>query len=70
VVESTSDATLKRKLERSISIRALPAASWRLDNGSYKNYADVGRRAVLWNVMATPALPARAEAMVLSIAGA
>jgi len=70
VVEVTSDATLKRKLERSLAIRAFASRELGLpDNGSYKNYADLGRRFVLWNVVATPELSLEPRQWCFPIAG-
>lgn len=48
---------LRTKLSRVKEIRRFAAAELGLpDNGSYKNYADLKRPFVLWNVVAAPAL--------------
>jgi predicted aminopeptidase len=53
---TTSDA-LKRKLELSQRIRAFAVRELHLpDNASYTRYADIGRPAAVWNVVATPEL--------------
>jgi predicted aminopeptidase len=70
VIETTSDAALKRKLERSISIRDYASRELALpDNGSYRSYADIGRRFVLWNVVATPELSLEPRQWCFPIAG-
>jgi predicted aminopeptidase len=70
VIEATSDATLKRKLERSIAIRDYASRELALpDNGSYRKYADIGRRFVLWNVIATPELSLEPRQWCFPIAG-
>jgi predicted aminopeptidase len=70
VIDKTSDATLKRKLERSIAIRDFASRELALpDNGSYRSYADIGRRYVLWNVIATPELSLEPRQWCFPIAG-
>ncbi len=70
VIETTSDAMLKRKLERSIAIRDYASRELALpDNGSYRSYADIGRRFVLWNVIATPELSLEPRQWCFPIAG-
>jgi predicted aminopeptidase len=70
VIETTSDATLKHKLERSIAIRDYASHELALpDNGSYRSYADIGRRYVLWNVIATPELSLEPRQWCFPIAG-
>ena len=70
VIETTSDALLKRKLERSIAIRDYASRELALpDNGSYRSYADIGRRFVLWNVIATPELSLEPRQWCFPIAG-
>ena len=49
------DARLRERLERALHIRAFASESLALpDNRSYRRYADLGRRAVVWNVVAAP----------------
>ena len=70
VIETTSDATLKRKLERSAAIRDYASRELALpDNGSYRSYAEIGRRFVLWNVIATPELSLEPRQWCFPIAG-
>lgn len=48
-------AELKKKLEQSLSIRNYASGVLLLpSNDSYLSYADIGRRYVVWNVVATP----------------
>ena len=57
VLQTTSDPVVKHKLERVLAIRAYASRELGLpDNASYRSYADLGRRFVLWNVFATPRL--------------
>ena len=70
VIDTTSDATLKRKLERSAAIRDYASRELALpNNGSYRSYADIGRRFVLWNVIATPELSLEPRQWCFPIAG-
>jgi predicted aminopeptidase len=70
VVETTSDAVLKQKLERSSAIRDYASRELGLpDNRSYRSYADIGRRFVLWNVIATPELSLEPRQWCFPIAG-
>jgi predicted aminopeptidase len=70
VIESSSDAALKHKLERSLAIRDYASRELALpDNGSYRRYADIGRRFVLWNVIATPELSLEPRQWCFPIAG-
>lgn len=51
---STPDA-LRKKLVRVLSIREFASRELALpDNGSFRRYADIGRRFVVWNVFAAP----------------
>jgi predicted aminopeptidase len=70
VIETTPDAALKAKLERSMAIRDYASRELALpDNGSYRNYADLDRRFVLWNVTATPELSLEPRQWCFPIAG-
>jgi predicted aminopeptidase len=61
---------LKSKLARVKEIRRFAAAELGLpDNGSYKNYADLKRPFVLWNVVAAPALSLEPVKWCFPIAG-
>jgi predicted aminopeptidase len=47
--------TLKEQLQRARRIRDFASAELALpDNAAYRSYADIGRRYVVWNVVATP----------------
>ena len=70
VVETTQDAALKAKLEHAMAIRDFASRELGLpDNASYRNYVDVGRRFVLWNVFATPELSLDARQWCFPVAG-
>jgi predicted aminopeptidase len=70
VLDTTSDATLKRKLERALAIRDYASRELALpDNASYRSYTDVRRRFVLWNVIATPELSLEPRQWCFPIAG-
>ena len=50
------DATVRERLRRAMSARAFAIQHLGLpDNGSYRQYADLGRPYAAWNVFATPA---------------
>ena len=58
---------LRTQLEAVAAIRDFASRELGLpDNGSYRSYADVGRRYVVWNVVAAPEFSVDAEGMVLS----
>ena len=70
VLDATPDATLKRKLERAMAIRDYASRELALpDNASYRSYSDVGRRFVLWNVIATPELSLEPRQWCFPVAG-
>jgi predicted aminopeptidase len=70
ILGSTEDAALKKKLERVITIRDFASRELGLpENASYRNYADIGRRFVLWNVFATPELSLQPRQWCFPIAG-
>jgi predicted aminopeptidase len=70
VLDTTPDATLKRKLERAMAIRDYASRELGLpDNASYRRYTDVGRRFVLWNVIATPELSLEPRQWCYPVAG-
>jgi predicted aminopeptidase len=65
----TSD-TLKSQLTRARRIRDFASRELALpDNASYKSYADIGRRYVVWNVVATPEFSVEPHAWCFPIAG-
>src|SRR5206468_6408177 len=60
----------KAKLERAMAIREFASHELALpDNRSYRNYSEVGRRFVLWNVFATPELSLDARQWFFPVAG-
>jgi predicted aminopeptidase len=61
---------LKAKLALTQKIRAFAAEELKLpDNASYKSYADLKRRAVVWNVVAAPALSLKLKTWCFPVAG-
>jgi predicted aminopeptidase len=61
---------LKGRLKRVREIRAYAAHELGLpDNGSYKNYADLKRKFVMWNVVATPELSIEPNQWCFPVAG-
>lgn len=61
---------LKSRLRRTQQIRAFAAKELGLpDNGSYKNYADLKRKYVMWNVVATPELSMKPQQWCFPVAG-
>src|SRR5690606_124692 len=56
MIESPDTAdTLREQLVRARRIRDFASAELQLpDNAAYRSYADIGRRYVVWNVVATP----------------
>jgi len=70
VLDATRDPGVKRKLERVLAIREYASRELGLpDNASYRRYTDLGRRFVLWNVFATPALSLNPRQWCFPIAG-
>jgi predicted aminopeptidase len=66
---STSD-TLRSQLLRARRIREFASNELGLpDNASYKSYADIGRRYVVWNVVATPEFSIEPHTWCFPIAG-
>ena len=61
---------LKAKLALTKKIRAFAAEELKLpDNPSYKSYADLKRKAVVWNVVAAPALSLKLKTWCFPVAG-
>ena len=55
VADPATPAALRSQLESVSEIREFAVHELKLpDNGSYRSYADVGRRYVVWNVFAAP----------------
>jgi len=70
VIDTTSDARLKDRLERARAIRAYASRELGLpDNGSFTRYTDVGRPFVLWNVFAAPELSLKPREWCFPVAG-
>lgn len=70
LADPATGSKLKTKLSRVKEIRRFAAAELGLpDNGSYKNYADLKRPFVLWNVVAAPALSLEPVKWCFPIAG-
>ncbi len=65
-----ADPALKHKLERVVAIRNYASRELALpDNLSYRRYADLDRRFVLWNVFAAPELSLKPLQWCFPIAG-
>lgn len=61
---------LKAKLALTQKIRTFAADELKLpDNASYKRYADLKRKAVVWNVVAAPALSLKLKTWCFPVAG-
>jgi predicted aminopeptidase len=66
---STPD-TLKAQLQRARRIRDFASRELGLpDNASYRSYADIGRRYVVWNVVATPEFSVDPRTWCFPVAG-
>ncbi len=56
LADTTVDADLKQRLQQVRAIRSFASEQLQLpDNGSYLEYADLKRKAMVWSVLATPA---------------
>jgi len=70
VLDTAQDPGVKYKLERVLAIRDYASRELGLpDNDSYRRYSDLGRRYVLWNVFATPALSLTPRQWCFPVAG-
>ncbi len=70
IQDPASPEALKAKLERVHEIRDFATRDLALpDNGSYRSYADLKRRYVVWNVFAAPALSVQPKEWCFPIAG-
>ena len=68
--DQSTDSKLKARLIKAKEIRQFAVKELGLpDNGSYKNYTDLKRPYVLWNVVATPELSLRPKQWCFPIAG-
>jgi predicted aminopeptidase len=70
LADAETPEKLKAKLALTKKIRAFAAEELKLpDNPSYKRYADLKRKAVVWNVVAAPALSLRLKTWCFPVAG-
>ena len=68
--EPSTPPALRTQLEAVAAIRDFASRDLGLpDNGSYRSYADVGRRYVVWNVVAAPEFSVRAKQWCYPIVG-
>jgi predicted aminopeptidase len=70
LADAQTPEKLKTKLALTQKIRAFAAEVLKLpDNASYKRYADLKRKAVVWNVVAAPALSLKLKTWCFPVAG-
>jgi predicted aminopeptidase len=70
LADALTPEKLKTKLALTQKIRAFAAEELKLpDNASYKRYADLKRKAVVWNVVAAPALSLKLKTWCFPVAG-
>jgi predicted aminopeptidase len=70
IAEASTPPALRSQLESVAAIRDFASRELGLpDNGSYRSYADVGRRYVVWNVVAAPEFSVDAKEWCYPIAG-
>jgi len=70
LADSGTAEPLKRKLALSQKMRSFAVSELKLpDNASYKRYADIGRPAVVWNVVATPEMSLRLKTWCFPVMG-
>jgi predicted aminopeptidase len=70
LADEQTPGKLKAKLALTQKIRAFAAQELKLpDNASYKSYADLKRKAVVWNVVAAPALSLKLKTWCFPVAG-
>ncbi len=68
--DSQTPEKLKARLELAQRIRSFAVTELHLpDNASYQRYADLHRKAVVWNVTAAPALSLKPETWCFPVAG-
>jgi predicted aminopeptidase len=68
--DPTTPAALRERLLLAQAVRAFASAELALpDNASYRSYADLGRSAVLWNVVAAPAWSFELKTWCYPVAG-
>lgn len=70
IADPQTPAALRAKLETAQRIRAFASAELALpDNASYRRYADLQRRAAVYNVVAAPELSLRLQTWCFPVAG-
>ncbi|MDP1687037.1 aminopeptidase [Hydrogenophaga sp.] len=70
LADASAPAALKERLEKARRIRAFAVSELALpDNASYQRYADLQRRAAVYNVVAAPALSLTLETWCFPVAG-
>ena len=70
VADPETDATLRRRLEFAVRARDFAMTELGLpDNGSYRAFADLGRRYATWNLFAAPELSIEPKRWCFPIAG-
>jgi predicted aminopeptidase len=70
IADPGTSAKLRHRLETARQIRRFAVSEMALpDNNSYKNYADLKRQYVLWNVVATPELSLKPLEWCFPVAG-
>jgi predicted aminopeptidase len=70
IAEASTPPALRSQLESVAAIRDFASRELGLpDNGSYRSYADVGRRYVVWNAVAAPEFSVDAKEWCYPIAG-
>ena len=70
IASPDTDAALRRRLELAARARDFAMTDLGLpDNGSYRTYADLGRRYVTWNLFAAPEFSVRPKEWCFPIAG-
>ncbi len=70
LADAQTPEKLKAKLALTQKIRTFAAQELKLpDNPSYKSYADLKRKAVVWNVVAAPALSLKLKTWCFPVAG-
>jgi len=70
IADPGTDETLKRRLDYAVRARDFAMSELRLpDNGSYRTFADLGRRYATWNLFAAPELSIDPKRWCFPVAG-
>ena len=70
IADPATDATLRRRLEFAVRARDFAMSDLGLpDNGSYRTFADLGRRYATWNLFAAPELSVEPMRWCFPVAG-